>query len=163
MWAVGLQVIPLKMCKRPASFFPCQRKQRLQLSEIGRDAERWTSHAQRSITPRVIAYRKRSRGIPAAAVLRMASHLRRSKMIPVMPNIRETGNENAISNPPRTANGLPHPPPNRGSVRIVRPPIPSISTESNPNRIFCLPVKIWFLPPLEAQGSMVSVQDRPCL
>jgi hypothetical protein len=39
----------------------------------------------------------------------IASHLRRSKMIPMTPSIRETGNENMISNPPRIAKGLPHP------------------------------------------------------
>jgi len=57
-------------------------------------------------------------------------------MIPVMPNIRETGNENMTSSLPKTANGLPQPRLNRERVRIARPPIVSMNTESNPKRIF---------------------------
>ena len=42
-------------------------------------------------------------------VVVITSHLRLSKIIPIMPKINETGSENSMSNPPRIGTGLPQP------------------------------------------------------
>jgi hypothetical protein len=42
-------------------------------------------------------------------VVIIASHLRLSKMMPIIPNIKDTGIENNMSNPPRIGRGLPQP------------------------------------------------------
>jgi hypothetical protein len=42
-------------------------------------------------------------------VVVIASHLRLSKIIPMMPKIIDTGSENNMSNPPRIGIGLPQP------------------------------------------------------
>jgi len=56
-----------------------------------------------------MAYRYTVTSPPEIMVVIIASHLRRSKMIPVTPNINETGNENMANNPTRIVRGLPHP------------------------------------------------------
>ena len=92
--------------------------------------------AQRKAIRRTIENRNIIMGTAAIRVLIIASHLWRSKMIPVTPNIRETGNENTISSPTRAAKGFPQPRWRMDRVRIARPPIANMSTDSNPNRIF---------------------------
>ena len=78
---------------------------------------------------------------PATIVVIIASNLRRSKTIPMIPNAKAAGNENIISNPPRAAIGLPHPSGSTISVTIVATAMPSRAAEIFPNRIFCSPKK----------------------
>jgi hypothetical protein len=59
-------------------------------------------------------------------------------MMPVMPNIKDTGNEKMISNPPRMPRGSPHPGWSRKSARIVTPLMASTTAEIIPKRIFVL-------------------------
>lgn len=73
--------------------------------------------------------------VPTIVVERIESNLWRSKRIPVMPNISETGNENKVSNPPRMLSGLPQPGWIRKSVKIVNPPRANMIAESVPKRI----------------------------
>ncbi|MBN2313512.1 MAG: hypothetical protein JXM79_06255 [Sedimentisphaerales bacterium] len=73
--------------------------------------------------------------VPTIVVVRIESSLWRSKIIPVMPNISEAGNENKLSNPPRTPIGLPQPGWIRKSARIVNPPKANMVNESVPKRI----------------------------
>jgi hypothetical protein len=73
--------------------------------------------------------------VPTIVVERIESNLWRSKMIPVMPNISETGNENNVSNPSRMLSGLPQPGWIRENVKIVNPPKANMMNESVPKRI----------------------------
>jgi hypothetical protein len=68
-------------------------------------------------------------------VVIIASSLCRSKMMPVIPNIKDTGNEKIISSPPRAARGSPQPGWIRQSARKVIPPIASMIAEIIPKRI----------------------------
>jgi len=55
--------------------------------------------------------------------------------MPVIPNIKDTGNEKIISSPPRVARGSPQPGWIRQSARKVIPPIASMVAEIIPKRI----------------------------
>lgn len=65
------------------------------------------------------------------ATVAIAKNLRRSKMIPTMPNIKAAGIERFISNPPRAARGLPQP----GRSIIIVPAV-RVATTSNVIAIF---------------------------
>ena len=56
-------------------------------------------------------------------------------MTPVMPNVRETGIEKMISNPPRMPRGSPQPGWIRKRARITAPPMASIIADIIPKRI----------------------------
>ena len=68
-------------------------------------------------------------------VVVIASHLRLSKMMPMTPNIKETGTENNMSNPPRTGTGLPQPGLRMHMVRITAPTTAIKTAESLPKSI----------------------------
>ena len=73
------------------------------------------------------------------ATVAMPKNLRRSKMIPTIPNIKAARTERFISNPPRAARGLPQP----GWSIIIAPAV-RVATTSNviaifPKRIFSFP------------------------
>jgi hypothetical protein len=72
---------------------------------------------------------------PTIVVIINASIFRRSKIMPVIPNIKDTGNENIISSPPRAARGSPQPGWIKQSARKVIPPMASMIDEIIPNRI----------------------------
>ena len=74
-------------------------------------------------------------------VVIIASILRRSQMIPTMPNIKAAGNENVTSSPPRAARGLPHPGRSTITATIVAAAIPNRVAEIFPKRIFSSPEK----------------------
>jgi hypothetical protein len=69
-------------------------------------------------------------------VVVIASHLRLSKMMPMMPNIKDTGSENNMSNPPRISRGLPQPGRRMQRVRTMAPAIAIKTAESLPKSIF---------------------------
>ena len=69
-------------------------------------------------------------------VVVIASHLLLSKIMPMMPNIKETGNENKMSNPPRIGTGLPQPGLRMQRVKITAPVITIKTAESFPTSIF---------------------------
>jgi hypothetical protein len=69
-------------------------------------------------------------------VVVIASHLCVSKIMPMMPNIKETGSENNISSPPRTGIGLPQPGLRTHIVTITAPTITQKAAESFPKSIF---------------------------
>jgi len=69
-------------------------------------------------------------------VMVIASHLFLSKIIPMIPNINDTGTENNMSNPPRTGRGLPQPGLRMQRVRITAPATAIKTTESFPKSIF---------------------------
>jgi len=56
-------------------------------------------------------------------------------MIPRIPNIKETGNENITSGPPRAARGLPQPGRSIISAHIVARAMPNKIAEIFPKRI----------------------------
>ena len=66
----------------------------------------------------------------------IASHLRLSKMISIMPNIKDTGTENNMSNPPRIGIGLPQPGLRMHIVIITTPVIAIKTAESSPKSMF---------------------------
>lgn len=68
----------------------------------------------------------------------IAMNLRRSKMIPRIPNIKAAGIEMFISNPPRAARGLPHP----GRSIIITPAVRAATTS---NVIAVVPKRILVL------------------
>jgi hypothetical protein len=69
-------------------------------------------------------------------VVVIASHLGLSKIMPIMPNIKETGAENKMSNPPRTGTGLPQPGLSMHIVRITAPTTAIKTADSFPKSIF---------------------------
>ena len=68
-------------------------------------------------------------------VVVIASHLRLSKIMPIMPNIKDTGVENNMSKPPRTGMGLPQPGLSMHIVRITTPTTAIKTDESFPKSI----------------------------
>ena len=69
------------------------------------------------------------------SVVAIASDLRRSFAIPRMPKSNAAGNENIISNPPRTARGLPQPGLHRSTMTNVAPAMTSRAADIFPKRI----------------------------
>jgi len=94
-----------------------------------------TQNAQRCIIFSAITYSQTSIMDPVIIVAIIASSFRRSKMMPVMPSIKDTGIEKIISSPPRAAIGSPQPGWSSISPRIVAPPMASIIAEITPKRI----------------------------
>ncbi len=75
-----------------------------------------------------------------------ASNLRLSRKIPTMPSTKAAGNDSIMSNPPRTARGLPHPGRSNISAKIVTKGIPSRIKAIFPRRIF--------VPPFQKNGKL---------
>ena len=61
------------------------------------------------IIPTAIESRQKSTNPPATIVVIIASTLRRSNMIPIIPTIAEAKTEKITSGPTRATKGLPHP------------------------------------------------------
>ena len=76
-------------------------------------------------------------------VVVIASHLGLSKIMPIMPNINDTGTENNMSNPPRTGRGLPQPGLRIQRARITAPAIAMKTAESLPKSIISPSLNIW--------------------
>jgi hypothetical protein len=68
-----------------------------------------------------------------------ASNLRLSRKIPTMPSTKAAGNDSIMSNPPRTARGLPHPGCSKISAKNVTMGMPSRITAIFPRRISIAP------------------------
>jgi hypothetical protein len=92
-------------------------------------------HATNSIKPAEIT------------VVVIESHLVLSKIMPIMPNIKDTGAENKMSNPPRTGTGLPQPGLSMHIVRTTAPTIAIKTAESFPKSIFS---------PIKKNGNLLS-------
>ncbi|MBN2181715.1 MAG: hypothetical protein JW715_07355 [Sedimentisphaerales bacterium] len=69
-------------------------------------------------------------------VVTIASHLGRSKIMPIMPNIKDTGTENSMVSPPRAGTGLPQPGFSMYKAKIAAPAIAIKAAESFPKSIF---------------------------
>jgi hypothetical protein len=94
------------------------------------------SYLQRQIVKRPALNRYRSMSPPTIIVVVIASHFWLSWIIPTMPYTRAAGNENIMSNPPRTARGLPQPGLLRSAIQNVAPATPSRTADIFPKRIF---------------------------
>lgn len=72
-------------------------------------------------------------------VVVIASHLVLSKIIPIIPNINDTGAENKMVNPPRIGKGLPQPGLSMHIARTMAPTIKTKTAESFPKCIIYIP------------------------
>ncbi len=90
------------------------------------------------IMPTAIESRQKSTNPPATIVVIIASSLRRSRMIPIVPTIAEAKTEKIISGPTRAAKGLPQPGRSTNIAHIVPAAIPSRIADIFPNRILTI-------------------------
>jgi hypothetical protein len=90
----------------------------------------------------MVAKMEKSTNPPETIVVIIASNLRLSRTIPVIPTIREAGREEITSSPPRAARGLPQPGRSTLIANIVAKVIPSRITDIFPKRILIASKKL---------------------
>jgi hypothetical protein len=73
-------------------------------------------------------------------VVVIASHLVLSKIIPIIPNIKDTGTENKMASPPRTPIGSPQPGWIKNNTKTNKPAASNMKSDNIPNRILIDPL-----------------------